>query len=272
MHRKIILLTILSSILIILAAGFIVWQKFSPKNPPVSTPNPSPEPQYPQTTSYQIPILMYHYIRNAEGESELGKNLSVSPQNFEAQIKWLKDDGYETIRLADLADPDKKAISKIIYEKKKPIIFTFDDGYADAYTAAFPTLKKYNMSGTFFIIRNYVGKSAYMDQTQINEMEKAGMEIGSHTLSHPDLTKININDAQGQIFDSKQNALTFCYPAGKFNDTTVNLVKDAGYLAAVTTKIGIASEKSNLFQLPRVRVEDTSAQVLKDKIDYAFTQ
>lgn len=224
------------------------------------------EIKYPIAETYNVPILMYHYIRNAEGESELGKKLSVSPENFDAQMKWLTDAGYTSIKLADMADPEKKAISKAVAEKKKPIVISFDDGYTDAYTDAFPVLKKYNLTGTFFIIRDSVGYPAYMSQTQIDELATAGMEIGSHSLNHPDLSTADATDDRTQIFDSKVSATVFCYPSGKFNDTVVSLVKEAGYVAAVTTKGGIANQSSDLLLLPRVRIEDGPPITLENKI------
>jgi peptidoglycan/xylan/chitin deacetylase (PgdA/CDA1 family) len=219
---------------------------------------------------FDVPILMYHYIRVAPENDQLGANLSVSPENFAAHMKWLYDDNYRTIKLADLADPNRQTISRIYFEKKKPIVLTFDDGYEDAYTAAFPVLKKYSFSGTFFIIKDYVGRENRLNDAQIAEMEKAGMEFGSHTLTHPDLTKISLDEAHSQIFDSKGEWSVFCYPSGKYNSDVINLVKEAGYVAAVTTKIGIANENSNLFELRRVRVENVPPQELRDKISYAY--
>lgn len=272
-HNKKILCTFIGLITLLIIGGIIYSQKGKNNNSvltKVSPPWSSPTPQYPKVTSYEVPILMYHYIRDASGESQLGKNLSVWPENFDKQIKGLADNDYVSIKMTDLADPDKKIISQIYFEKKKPIVLTFDDGYADAYTNAFPVLKKYQMIGTFYIIRDYVGRPEYMNQDQINELADAGMEIGSHTLSHPSLEKLSEADQKTQIVDSKESAASFCYPAGKYNDQTVSLVKDAGYTTAVTTNIGIATEKSDLLKLPRVRVEDGSAQVLLDKISYAL--
>ena len=228
-----------------------------------------PTKEIPKVEKFEVPGLMYHYIRDASAESQLGQNLSVHPTNFDAQLKHLKDNDYETMKMEDLADPKRVTISKIIAENKKPIVLTFDDGYSDAYTAAFPALKKYGFTGTFFIIENYTGKDIYISSAQIDEMKKAGMEIGSHTLSHPDLTKISAADANSQIVDSKNGYTIFCYPAGKFNDAVVALVKEAGYKVAVTTKIGIARETSNLLEIPRVRIENVGPQAFADKISYA---
>ncbi|KKQ17109.1 MAG: Polysaccharide deacetylase [Berkelbacteria bacterium GW2011_GWB1_38_5] len=257
-----------------LGIGFILLKNHQTTSL-VKTPSPSaltasPTPKYPKILSYQVPILMYHYIRNAEGESELGKNLSVSPKNFEDQIKWLKENNFESLKASDLADPDKKELSRIAFEKKKPIVITFDDGYEDAYTNALPVLQKYEMTATFYIIRDFVGRPEYMNQTQINKLQSNGFEIGSHTLSHPDLSKADTADTKAQIFDSKENALSFCYPAGKYNPTTVSLVKEAGYLTAVTTNGRIADQNSNLLELPRVRINESSGEAFGRKITTAL--
>lgn len=237
-----------------------------------TNPVPSPSINYPKVETWQVPILMYHYIRNAENESQLGKNLSVSPQSFSEQLDWLKNNNFETVNMKDISDPEKTAMSKIAYDKKKPIVLTFDDGYLDAYTNAYSILKEHNMTATFYIIRDYVGSSEYMTQSQIDELKNSGFEIGSHTLSHPDLTKTDLVDAQEQITNSKLSATSFCYPSGRYDATTIKLVKDAGYETAVTTKFGIADNNLNLLELPRVRVENTSGEALYNKITVAMGQ
>lgn len=221
--------------------------------------------------TFEIPILMYHYIRNAENEDQLGQNLSVSPENFDAQMKWLSENDYATVNLSDLADKDRLSISKVVAKEKRPVVITFDDGYLDAYTDAFPILKKYGFTGTFFIIRNFTDKKPeYLTSAQIAEMDKADMEIGSHTLSHPNLISLETADATKQIVNSKLESLVFCYPAGKYDTEIKDIVKKANYAAAVTTKPGIATQKSDLFALPRVRIENTTLKAFTDKIDAAY--
>lgn len=275
MKKEFLIYIVIGLILVFLGSiGYFTWKNRSLKNSSdivINKPVPNiKDVPIPIVTQYQVPILMYHYIRIADAGDKLGLGLSVTPTNFDAQLKGLANDGYEGINMSDIADPEHKAISKIIFDKKKPIALTFDDGYDDAYTAALPILQKYQMTATFYIIRDYVGRSGYMNQTQIDKLTTDKMEIGSHTLSHPDLSKATDANQRTQIFDSKLSATSFCYPSGKFNDTTVSLVKDAGYTTATTTKIGIAKETSKLLELPRVRVEDGSAQTLLDKISYAF--
>lgn len=258
------------AIMLVMILGLVLWlrTKSSASTPATNVASPQPS-LYPEVKKFAIPILMYHYIRVAPANDQLGANLSVSPENFKAQMKYLYDNNYRTIKLADLADPRHQAISRIYFAQQKPIVITFDDGYEDAYTEAFPTLKNFGFIGTFFIIKDYIGREGRLNQSQIEEMTQAGMEFGSHTLSHSDLTKISINEARRQIFASKGDYQIFCYPAGRFNDQVVALVKEAGYSVAVTTKIGLARENSNLFELPRVRVENTDVQAFANKISYA---
>jgi len=267
MNKKIILIYI--AFLVVIFLGLLAYWVLS-QNKPVQAENipkkvietkPAielgpQEPQYQKVEHYTVPILMYHYIRNAEGEDNLGKKLSVSPENFEAQLEWLKENGYETLKMADLSDPKKKVLSEIYATNKKPVVLTFDDGYLDAYTDAYPILKKYDFTGTFYIIKNFVGKDRYMNQTQINKMEQNGMEIGSHTLSHPNLAISSPGKVRKELAESITESKVLCYPSGRYNQEVIDLVKEAGYANAVTTKYGIVNESSNPYELPRVRIEN----------------
>jgi peptidoglycan/xylan/chitin deacetylase (PgdA/CDA1 family) len=226
----------------------------------------TPSPTFAQIKTYKIPVLMYHYIRVADPEDTLGVGLSVRPANFAKQMAWLNENNYETMKLEALADPEKNEISRIIGKDKKPIVLTFDDGYEDAYTEALPVLEKNKFIGTFFIVRDFVGRSEYMTQAQIDDMIEAGMEIGSHSLGHKNLATSPVEITKLQIFDSKLNATTFCYPSGKFNVDAVNLVKEAGYKVAVTTQPGIINQDSNLLELPRVRIKDISLEEFIKKV------
>jgi len=270
MNKKLLVLIILATMLVLTGGAFLIWQKYHPLNAALNSPSAeTKQPEIPKVSEYQVPILMYHYIRDAFGETELGKKLSVSPSNFALQLKWLKENNYETIKISDLADPGKTALSKVYFDKKKPIVLTFDDGYQDAYAQALPILKKYGFIGTFYIIRGYVGGGNYLNQAQIDELANAGMEIGSHSMTHPDLSTVNFDEAKNQILNSKSGAISFCYPSGKYNDQIISLVKEAGYTSATTTHMGVADQNSNLFELPRIRVEDGSGETLKNKIESA---
>ena len=205
-----------------------------------------------------MPILMYHHIRDFDDPADqIGTNLSVSPEKFTKQLDLIKSEGYTTITFNDL---DTGKIPT------KPIILTFDDGYKNFYQNAYPELTKREIVGTVFVIVNDIGKNEYMNEKEIEEVSSNGIEIGSHTLSHPDLSKLSSDKAQEEISNSKKtlksltgnNIISFCYPSGKFSEETVKNVKEAGYKYAVTTKSKITTFE-NLFELNRYRVNsDTS--------------
>lgn len=205
-----------------------------------------------------MPILMYHHIRDFNDPNDkIGANLSVSPEKFAKQLNLIKSEGYTTITFNDL---DTGKIPT------KPIILTFDDGYKNFYQNAYPELKKREMVGTVFVIVNDIGKNEYMNEKEIKEVSSNGIEIGSHTLSHPDLSKSPSNKAQEEISNSKKtleslignDIISFCYPSGKFSEETVKSVKEAGYKYAVTTKSKLTTFE-NLLELNRYRVNsDTS--------------
>lgn len=202
-----------------------------------------------QDGSVFVPILMYHYIRDYTSVSDpLGVQLSVSPATFDQQLSELKANGYQPITLEDFAN--KKYGSK-------PIVLTFDDGYKDHYTAALPILQKHNFTGTFFIVSGFVGSPGYMDEIEIAKLQSAGMEIGGHTVGHKNLANQPYEKSIQQIAISMRNrSQVFAYPSGKYATETLDVVSGLGIKAAVTTDIGVATEKSNMFTLPRLRVKE----------------
>ena len=128
-----------------------------------------------------VPALMYHSIsKRPAGWTE---DLCVPPEVFEEHLKYLKEHGY-TVVTARQATILLKSRQNVM----NTVVLTFDDGYVDNYTQAFPLLKKYGFSGTFYIIGKDVGKTLdrngtiqYMSFEQLKEMHRQGMEIGSHT-------------------------------------------------------------------------------------------
>lgn len=202
-----------------------------------------------KTASVIVPILMYHYIRVVDDPNDaLGIQLSVSPVVLRKQLQKLKDNGYETISLENLAD------GKI---KKKSIVLTFDDGYADHYTDAYPVLKELGMTGTFFIVKGFIGRDRYMTAEQILILKDGGMEIGGHSIDHKNLATQSYEVAYKQIFDSLRGTdPVFAYPSGKYSTITDGIIKDLGVKATVTTNLGIATDQSDFGLLPRIRVKE----------------
>lgn len=200
-----------------------------------------------------MPILMYHHIRDFnDPNDQIGINLSVSPQKFADQLDLIKSKGYTTITFSNLETGNIPT---------KPIVLTFDDGYKNFYQNAYPELKKRGMVGTVFVITQDIGKDQYMDEKEIKEINANGIEIGSHTLSHPDLSKLSSDRAEKEISNSKKTLesltdnqiISFCYPSGKFSEETTQILKNASYKYAVTTKSKLTTFE-NLFELNRYRV------------------
>lgn len=202
---------------------------------------------------------MYHHIGPLpERADDIRKGLTVSEQEFEQQIKYLSEQGYKIMSLAKLDEAiEKKQVPQ------KVIVPTFDDGYDDNYNYALPILKKYGSTGTFFIITGKIGKNEYMSEDQVKEVSNAGNEIGSHSVNHPSLDKYRGESLKNELTKSKEilqnitssSIISFCYPAGKYNEQTIAAVKDAGYKYAVTTKSSSGMiDIENLLEIPRYRI------------------
>jgi peptidoglycan/xylan/chitin deacetylase (PgdA/CDA1 family) len=213
-----------------------------------------------------LPVLTYHFVTNRPATDELDWNLTVTEADFVRQVSYLRCAGYYSITLNQLYDA-MHAGSPL---PEKPVILTFDDGYRDAYTNAFPLLRSAGLGGTFGIVTDWVGQPDYANWDQLREMAAAGMEIVSHSASHPDLGLQPDDVVHDQLGRSKlvleeQLGLPvpfFVYPAGEpFRFGTperqaqvATMVQEAGYRGAVTTRPNIWLDPSRPFALNRVRV------------------
>lgn len=208
-----------------------------------------------------VPVLMYHYVRTVKNpdKDQLGYSLSVTPADFETQLSYLLNSGYHTITPENLyhALQGKQKLPN------KPVILTFDDGYQDFYTTAFPILQKYEMKATVFVVPDFISEpdGRYMTWPELKELDDSGLvTIGSHTMRHVDLK--TWPDPKWQITKSKavlekflgHEVTAFAYPGGTFNEAVVEMVRQAGYALTFTTRYGIGHTYENRFTLSRVRV------------------
>ncbi|MGD2207243.1 MAG: polysaccharide deacetylase family protein, partial [Anaerolineae bacterium] len=158
----------------------------TPTHPPTATPTPlRPTPDGLHREA-RVPILMYHYISDPPpGANAYRRDLSVSPEAFDAQLRYLKREGYQTITLNDLAL--HLTVGKPL--PPKPIILTFDDGYTDAYVYAFPLLRRHGFVGTFFLISGPMDANSpeHLSWAEVEEMHAAGMKFEPHSYDHPDM-------------------------------------------------------------------------------------
>ncbi len=193
-----------------------------------------------------VPIIAYHRF----GDDYISP-LCISTEIFDNQMKYLKTNGYKTITQEEL-------ISFLDYRNsipEKSIMITIDDGYRSIYRTAYPILKKYGFTATLFVYTDFVGvcKNA-ITWEQLREMKSNGFSIGSHTLSHADLTKQMPGETDEdfrvrimkelrvskQIIDKKlnQDTISLAFPYGSYNEEVLNFTKSCGYKIGVSVKRG----------------------------------
>ncbi len=203
---------------------------------------------------------MYHHIKDLPaGASELDQTWTVTPKNFLAQMEWLAQHGYRTITIAQLIAHLKERAPL----PAKPMVITFDDGWIEGYTIAFPSLKKHNFIGTYFAYTQPLDRSPlYLSWKQIEEMSAAGMDFQGHTLTHPHLTTLSPENATHEIVESKKMfearlkkpVVAFAYPFGQFNSAIIDMLKRAGYESALTIDPGYRQRADRLYTLQRIRI------------------
>jgi len=222
-------------------------------------------------------VLMYHGTTVGRPSSEY----SIEARLFKQHVAYLAKHGWQTRLIKDLASPELLP--------PKTVIITFDDGYADNFEGALLPILDHNMQATWFITTDCIGKHApwmglnrpetrILDKQQLREMSDQGMEIGSHTCSHPDLTSLPYAEQLEQLHTSKDTlesllgsrVPSFAYPYGKYNIESVKALKESGYKFACSVRSGWSLRESDLLAIRRVTIfSGDSTSVLARKL--AFT-
>jgi peptidoglycan/xylan/chitin deacetylase (PgdA/CDA1 family) len=240
---------------------------------PVAGPTPDGAPR-----RVRVPILMYHYVSDPPpGADVYRRDLSVTPAQFEAQLAYLRDAGYQSISLDDLA----LHLSQGDPLPPRPIILTFDDGYRDALTTAFPLLRTYGFRGTFFLFTKPIdeGNPDYLSWADVRTMAQYGMEFHAHSYDHSDLRYRDYAFLVFQILAPQQAIQErtdrpvrwFCYPSGRYDDYVIEVLRSAGFWGAVVTEQGATHTPDDLFTLRRIRVrggDDLAAFVEHLNLDW----
>lgn len=232
----------------------------------------------------KIPILTYHSI------DESGSVVSTGASVFRRQIKFLSEAGYSPVTLKTLGEY-LGGRGKL---PPKPIALTFDDGFRNFYTTAFPVLSEHNFTATVFLIAGYCGKyndwsgnsphaarGKLMDWSEIGELAGNNIEFAAHSVTHPDLTRISADSAKLEIAESKtmiedktgREVTAFAYPYGAF-DAIVKQMARENYATACATNLGKVKRGDDCFALKRLDAYYLSnesvfrAIVLKEKFDW----
>ncbi len=218
--------------------------------------------------AFHIPILMYHYVEYVQDKGDKMRiSLNTPPEVLEEEIKALIKAGYNFITPSELAD----ILDNIKQPPAKPIILSFDDGYRDFYTYAFPILKKYNAKAVAYIISGFLDDKNYMTKPQIQDIYKSGLvEIGVHTVDHIALQGAAGATAKKEIEKSKLDLeeqigipiTTFAYPYGSFDLNALNIVRSAGYRTALSTLPGSEVSDQERYFVNRIRPGGRIGQTL----------
>ena len=204
--------------------------------------------------SSPVPILGYHAIQPPV-EGSAFPELFVPQADFVEQMKWLDEQGYEAVTLAQVEDA-WYASGKL---PPKPVVLTFDDGYLSQYVAAFPALEHFHWPG----VLNLVAEGADLPDADVQKMLDADQpwELGSHTITHADLTTLDSAELKHEVAASLRvlqdrfgvEIDNFCYPSGQYDDAVIGAVKAAGYRGATTENPGLASADTP-FALNRIEI------------------
>ena len=214
-----------------------------------------------KTASFRVPVLMYHRVcalSAKEKQNAITADLTVPPDQFELQVQTLQKAGYTFLKASEVADA-------VIHRGVLParsVCITLDDGYADNFAVAMPILQKYHVSATIFVITSAVGAPGHVTWANLKAMQAAGIEIQSHTVSHPDLPSLHGKPLDFELENArktleaklKTSVTTLAYPAGRYSDEVVEHTRKVGYLSAWKKSGGPVTPGADLFLLPRVRV------------------
>ena len=215
----------------------------------------------------QLRIFMYHSIGTPPAGALMPK-LYVEMEEFDRQCWLLRRLGIRGVAMGEGLQSMRAGAPK------KLAVLSFDDGYTDNLTHAAPILRSYGFRATCYIVSGAIGayntwdadllavKKPVMDPAAIGQWLEAGNEIGSHTVTHPHLNQLEREQAAYEISESRLQLQRvtgtavehFAYPFGDYDEQSVELVRAAGYVSAVTTRRGPALPGSDPLRLPRISV------------------
>jgi peptidoglycan/xylan/chitin deacetylase (PgdA/CDA1 family) len=210
-----------------------------------------------------VPILTYHKVGPRPRRVRI-KGLYVSADLLARQLAELRQAGFGSQALQDARPAGPM--------EKPSVVLTFDDGFRNVVENALEPLARNQFRAIQFLVADLVGKTneweqhdgearePLMDGAQVREWLAAGHEIGSHTLTHPRLTRLALGAAREEITASKKaledrfgRAIEhFCYPYGDWNEPVRDLVGEAGYVTACTTVFGVNSASTGPHELRRI--------------------
>ncbi len=220
-----------------------------------------------------VPVLNYHQVEEKDGNP-----LTLWPDQFEAQMDYLAAEGYTTITIDEMMD----ALENGTPLPEKPVIITFDDGYADNYEYAYPVLKKYGFKATIFLIYDFTNTyPGYLTWDQIEEMKDSGLiRFESHTMTHANLAELTSTDELRHEIADSHDLLSekigydmhyIAYPGGRANGEIEEITQASGYRGAFTVHYGLSTPEEGRYQMDRIPIFGANQHTLtRFKLRLAF--
>jgi peptidoglycan/xylan/chitin deacetylase (PgdA/CDA1 family) len=230
-------------------------------------------------------ILMYHMVSEPKTAAEV--KYACPPTQFEKHMQMLLNKGFKPISIEAV----ENYYSHNIPLPDKSFLITLDDGFEDNYSNAFPIFQRYNIPAMIYLATGLLGKTnqwmsaptfserKMLSWPQIAEMANHGIHFGSHTVSHPKLTELDDDSTYKELAQSKQaiennlgiECSHFAYPYGLFTETTRELVQQAGFKTACSTRSGFNNASRDPLMLHRIEVYgNDSAWKLKQKVMFGI--
>jgi len=250
-------------------------QSLAPVTPsPTATPDPTtpptPRPQKvaaqptpDQRRVYNVPILMFHRVVPSAEAGDSITSLVVPPEVFAAQMKAFFDAGWHSITMATLVRTMKTNATI----PPKTFVITFDDGWEDGYTYAFPVMKRFGFVATYFVVGGYINEKDMLSASELRELEAAGDDIGNHTENHASLTSTSLAHARLEVEQCSETIqrltghrpVSMAYPMGAISTAVAEVVSGVPDIQmAVTTGYGETQTWEQRYNTPRVRVNPTT--------------
>jgi peptidoglycan/xylan/chitin deacetylase (PgdA/CDA1 family) len=220
-------------------------------------------------SSRTVPILLYHRISNWPAKQM--RRLTLRPDVLEAQLKELKSRGFIGLTVTSYV----KCLRTSQRLPEKPIVLTFDDGFKDFITDALPLLEKYGFPCTLYIVAGLVGNNAkwlrmpdrelpLLNWSDLRKLASAGVEIGSHTVTHPALDLMKESDVCDELLNSKRiierelssPVESIAYPFGFRNQLVRRIAESSGYSSACAVRYRASYTDDDQFDLPRHLIAD----------------
>jgi peptidoglycan/xylan/chitin deacetylase (PgdA/CDA1 family) len=216
----------------------------------------------------RVPILMYHSV--SENPNDDTRPHSVRPSDLAEQFAYLAENGFTPLTLADLVASLNKNNGRSV--PHKPIVITFDDGYADFHSHALPLLDRHRFPATVFLTSGWVSDAGddaagrplddMLSWGQAREVAQTGVEIGGHSHSHPQLDQLSTDELRQELRRNKglleekigAPVATMAYPYGYSSARVRREVRRAGYFAACAVSNTIAADRHDMLAIPRLTV------------------